>query len=294
MMEMTEVYMSDDDETEIENEVYEVFERVVETSGEFLWPKQRRTDGKVFGFDARELARKKAKYLDVTQFYAQYYNNPNAVETQLIDRSRFNYYEREKIENFSGAWYFGDKLLHIYAAMDFAYSMGVNSDYTVIMVVGVDEDNNFYVLDIDRFKTNKISVMYDKAELVYRKWKFKKMRCEVVAAQRLIVGQFKDYMRSQNIVFTIDEYNPPKNMRKAERIATILEPRYNNNQIWHYKGGNCQTLEEELMMNNPEHDDIKDALASCIEICKSPISNRTWGKRTNVVAFNSKYGGVAY
>jgi hypothetical protein len=120
------------------------------------------------------------------------------------------------------------------------------------------------------------------------------MRCEVVAAQRLIVGQFKDYMRSQNIVFTIDEYNPPKNMRKAERIATILEPRYSNNQIWHYKGGNCQTLEEELMMNNPEHDDIKDALASCIEICKPPISNRTWGKRTNVVAFNSKYGGVAY
>jgi hypothetical protein len=48
------------------------------------------------------------------------------------------------------------------------------------------------------------------------------------------------------------------------------------------------------MMNNPEHDDIKDALASCIEICKAPISNRTWGKRTNVVAFNSKYGGVAY
>jgi phage terminase large subunit-like protein len=266
----------------------------VETGGEFLWPKQRRADGKTFGFDAKELARKKAKYLDVTQFYAQYYNNPNAVETQLIDRSRFNYYERDKIENFSGAWYFGDKLLHIYAAMDFAYSIGTNSDYTVIMVVGVDEDNNFYVLDIDRFKTNKISVMYDKAELIYRKWKFKKMRCEVVAAQRLIVGQFKDYMRSQNIVFTIDEYNPPKNMRKAERIATILEPRYNNNQIWHYKGGNCQTLEEELMMNNPEHDDIKDALASCIEICKAPMSNRTWGKRTNVVAFNSKYGGVSY
>jgi hypothetical protein len=58
MMEMTETYMSDDDETEIENPVYEVFERVVETGGEFLWPKQRRTDSKVFGFDARELARK--------------------------------------------------------------------------------------------------------------------------------------------------------------------------------------------------------------------------------------------
>ncbi len=294
MMEMSESYYDDVTDEEIENEVYETFERVVETNGEFLWPKQRRTDGKTFGFDQKELARKKAKYLDITQFYAQYYNNPNAVETQLIDRSRFNYYEKDKIENFSGAWYFGDKLLHVYAAMDFAYTVNHNSDYTVIAVVGIDEDNNYYVLDIDRFKTNKISVMYDRAESVFRKWRFKKMRCEVVAAQRLIVSQFRDYMRSQNIVFTIDEYNPPKTMNKAERIASILEPRYSNNQIWHYKGGNCQILEEELIMNNPEHDDVKDALAACVEICKSPISSRAWGKKSNIIAFNSKFGGVAY
>ncbi len=294
MMEMKESYFDVVTDEDVELDVYEVFERTVETTGEFLWPKQRRADGNTFGFDAKELARKKAKYLDITQFYAQYYNNPNAVETQLIDRSRFNYYERNKIENFSGAWYFGDKLLHVYAAMDFAYTVNHNSDYTVIAVVGVDEDNNYYVLDIDRFKTNKISVMYEKAEVVFRKWRFKKLRCEVVAAQRLIVTQFKDYMRGQNIVFTIEEYNPPRNMNKAERIAAILEPRYNNNQIWHYKGGNCQILEEELIMNNPEHDDVKDALAACVEICKSPLSSRTWGKKTNVVAFNSKFGGVAY
>lgn len=294
MMEMSESYYDEETEEEVENEVYETFERVVETNGEFLWPKQRRTDGKTFGFDQKELARKKAKYLDITQFYAQYYNNPNAVETQLIDRSRFTYYERDKIENFSGAWYFGDKLLHVYAAMDFAYTVSNHSDYTVIAVVGVDEDNNYYILDIDRFKTNKISIMYDRAEAVFRKWRFKKMRCEIVAAQRLIVSQFRDYMRSQNIMFTIDEYNPPRTMNKAERIASILEPRYTNNQIWHYKGGNCQILEEELVMNNPEHDDVKDAVAACVEICKSPVSSRSWGKKSNIIAFNSKFGGVAY
>jgi phage terminase large subunit-like protein len=178
--------------------------------------------------------------------------------------------------------------------MDFAYSISNHSDYTVIMVVGVDEDNNYYVLDIDRFKTNKISVMYEKAEAVFRKWRFKKMRCEVVAAQKLIVSQFKDYMRSQNIVFTIDEYYPPRTMSKEERIAATLEPRYNNNQIWHYKGGNCQTLEEELVMNNPEHDDVKDALAACVEICKAPIGNRAWAKKSNVIPFNSRFGGVAF
>lgn len=293
LMEMNEVYFDENDE-EIEVPVYEVFERVVEKHGEFLWPKQRRSDGKTFGFDQKELARKKAKYLDVTQFFAQYYNNPNAVETQLIDRSRFQYYDRAKVENISGQWFFGDKMLSIYASMDFAYSVTNNADFTVIMVVGVDDDNNYFVLDIDRFKTNKISVMYDHVEKVYKKWRFKKLRCEVVAAQRLIVQQFREYMRSQSIVFTIDEYTPPKTMSKEERIAAVLEPRYSNGQIFHYKGGNCQTLEEELVLTRPEHDDIKDALASCIEIAKAPTSSHLWGRKTNVVAFNSRFGGVAF
>jgi phage terminase large subunit-like protein len=293
MMEMVETYYDEKTDEDVEHPVYEVFERVVEVNGEFLWPKQRRTDGKTFGFDDRELARKKAKYLDITQFQSQYYNNPNASEAQIIDKSRFLYYERSKVENISGVWYVGDKMLTVYAAMDFAYSISSTADWTVIVVVGVDEDNNYYILDIDRFRTNKISVMYAKAEAVFRKWRFRKLRAEAVAAQRLIVQQFKDFMRSQSVVFSIDEYYPPKTMNKTERIASILEPRYQNNQIYHYSGGNCQVLEEELLMNNAEHDDTKDALAACIEICKPAITSRTWGRKDNIVPFNARFGGIA-
>jgi phage terminase large subunit-like protein len=290
-MDMKEVYFVGDDEVDVN--VYEVFERVVETEGEFLWPKQRRADGKTFGFDARELARKKAKYLDITQFYAQYYNNPNALENQLIGSDRFQYYSRENVETISGQWYVGDKPINVYAAMDFAYTVNNTSDYTVIILVGIDEDSNYYVLDIDRFKTNRISVMYEHVEKLYRKWRFRKIRCEVVAAQKLIITQFKEHMRGQSIVFTIDEYYPPRTMNKKERIASVLEPRYANNMVWHYKGGNCQILEEELLMENPEHDDVKDSLAACVEICKPPMKAfSTWNRGSNVV-YHSKFGGVA-
>ncbi len=64
LMEMTETYYDAEKDEDVEVPVYEVFERVVETDGEFLWPKQRRADGKTFGFDEKELARKKAKYLE--------------------------------------------------------------------------------------------------------------------------------------------------------------------------------------------------------------------------------------
>jgi phage terminase large subunit-like protein len=294
LMEMTELYYDETTDADVETPVYETFERVVETNGEFLWPKQRRPDGKTFGFDDRELARKKAKYLDVTQFYSQYYNNPNATETQQIDKSKFQYYNRENVTNISGVWYVGNNPLTIYASMDFAYSVTSASDYTVIMVVGVDDESNYYILDIERFKTNKISQMYTRAEATYRKWKFKKMRAEAVGAQRLIIQQFKDYMRSQQVIFTVDEYYPPATLRKAERIASVLEPRYNNNMIWHYKGGNCQILEEELLFTNSEHDDVKDALAAVIDIAKPAVSSRAWTRKKGNVMYHSKFGGVAF
>jgi len=77
-------------------------------------------------------------------------------------------------------------------------------------------------------------------------------------------------------------------------VRTGLEPRYENMSVWHYKGGNCQLLEEELIMNKPPHDDIKDALSSVIEIATPP--RRYSGmetKRSNVVT-HSRFGGVAY
>lgn len=293
LMEMTELYYDEESEDDIETNVYESFERQVEVGGEFLWPKQRRHDGKTFGFDNRELARKKAKYLDSTQFYAQYYNNPNAVELAYIDKTKFLYYSRENVSCISGVWYVGDNMVNVYAAIDFAYTLNNASDYTTVVVVGVDGDNNYYVLDIERFKTNKISVMYDRVVTSFRKWRFKKLRAEVSGAQSLIIEQFKDYMRQQRTVFSVEAYSPPKNMKKEERIASILEPRYNNGMVWHYKGGNCQVLEEELLMNNPEHDDIKDALASVVEIAKAPVQNFGWARKKDNVVYSTRFGGIA-
>lgn len=294
LMEMTEILYDEEKDEEQELLVYEVFEREVETNGEFLWPKQRRKDGKTFGFDDRELARKKAKYLDITQFYAQYYNNPNAIETQYLSKDNFQWFDRDKLDNVSGVWYLNENILNVYAAIDFAFTVSNTADYTALVTIGVDENNNIYVLDIDRFKTNKISTMYEKVEKAYKKWKFKKIRAEVVAAQRLIVTQFKEYMRSQNVIFSIEEYNPPRNMKKEERISAILEPRYSNKMIWHYKGGNCQILEEELLMSNPEHDDVKDALASVVEIAKPPSgSSRMWQKKDRNVIYSQRFGGIA-
>jgi len=277
----------------IERSVYEVFERKVETNGEFLWPKQRRSDGKTFGFDAAILARKKSKYIQIAQFYAQYYNDPNVAETALIERSKFQYYARENLRTINGNWYLGEEALAVYAAIDFAYSISNRADYTAIVVVGVNSQNSLFVLDIDRFKTNKMSVMYDKTKELYRKWRFKKLRAECTAAQAVIVNEFREHMRRENVLFAIDEYYPPRTQTKEERINAILEPRYANELIFHYKGGHCQTLEEELLVAHPEHDDIKDSLAAACAIAKAPMRTRGQDSQPQV-GYNGRFGGVSF
>jgi hypothetical protein len=99
MVGMKEILYGDDGDITFEEEVYELFQRVVETEGEFLWPKQTRADGKKFGFDDKELARIKAKYIDTTQFYAQYYNNPNSEDTARINSDKFQYFDKAILQN---------------------------------------------------------------------------------------------------------------------------------------------------------------------------------------------------
>lgn len=297
LLSMEEDLFDDDGELVGSNNVYEIFQRVVETDGEFLWPKQQRADGKYYGFDSRELARKKAKYVDKTQFFAQYYNNPNDPTAEKISSSNFQYYDKKFIEFKSGFWYYKNNRLNVYGAIDFAFSLRKSADYTALVTVGVDSDNNVYVLDIDRFKTDKISEYFERILKAHQMWGFRKLRAEVSVAQKMIVGELKDnYIKPNGVVLSIDEYRPSRHEgSKEERIMATLEPRYANQQVWHYKGGYCQILEEELSMSHPPHDDVMDALTAAIDVAVAPKrSFNKSGSSTSNVVFHSRFGGIAH
>lgn len=282
--------------------VYEVFERKVEDvgdgSGEYIWPRQRRPDGKWFGFDQQVLATKRAQYLDKTQFRAQYYNDPNDPDNQLIGSDRFQYFERGHLTRDAGLWYYKSRKLNVFAAIDFAYSLRKKADYTALVVIGMDSDSNIYVLDIIRFKTDRISDYYDQILKAHVKWGFRKIRAEVTAAQRTIVRELKDnYIRTNGLALTIDEHNPNRHQgTKEERMALVLEPRYTNMSIWHYQGGNCQVLEEELVLAHPPHDDVKDALTCAIEMAVPPTgaSQRRKTVSNGNIVTHSRFGGVKF
>lgn len=299
LLKMEEDQYNDDGEIDGSESIYEIFERRVEDrgdgTGEFLWPRQFRSDGKYFGFDRKILAKKRGQYLDRGQFRAQYYNDPNDPDNRPIDIDKFQYYERKHLKEENGYWFLKDRRLNVYASVDFAYSYSKRADSSAIVVIGVDHDNNCYVLDIDRFKTDKISEYYRHILAAVTKWNIRKIRCEVTAAQQTIVTELKNsYIKPSGLVLSIDEHRPTRHSgTKEERMDAVLNPRYENLLMWHYRGGNCQLLEEELISQRPAHDDIKDALASAIEIAVKPMKRSGRNKeRSNVVSFHPRFGGA--
>lgn len=286
-----------------EEALYELFERRVEDvgdgTGQFLWPRQQRYDGKWFGFDQSILARKRAQYLDKTQFRAQYYNDPNDSSSAAISPDYFQYYDRTRLSRNGGRWFYAGSRINVFAAVDFAYSIRLKSDYTAIVVVGVDHKNNIYILDIDRFKTNLISDYFQRILTLHQKWDFRKIRCEVTSAQQIIVKDLKEnYIRPFGLALAVEEHKPTRHEgTKEERLEATLQPKYANRQMWHYHGGNCQILEEELVLQNPPHDDVKDALASVIGIIQPPstaASNQVSELWQQKGVINSRFGGIAF
>ena len=83
---------------------------------------------------------------------------------------------------------------------------------------------------------------------------------------------------------------------KEERLAAILEPKYDNFAVWHYKGGNCQVLEDELIMSHPPHDDCMDALATAIEISVPPVGRMAKDRMRSAgnVVYNTRFGGINF
>lgn len=260
-------------------------------TGHFLWPRKQMKNGEWYGFDIKELARKKAKYAsNLEQFYAQYYNNPNDPSLAKLDRSQFTYYKPSSLTRFEGNWSMKGKKLSVTAAMDIAFTDGKRSDWTALVVVGQDTAGIFYVLGLDRIKTVDYNDIYELAFNMQDKWDFRKIHVECNAGGKMIAEGLKREATRLSRFLAVSQHNRTRHEgTKAERMAQWLDPLYSNQTIYHPQTGIIELLEEELLLTNPPHDDLKDTLATAVEKSKKPAQARH-SVVVNIKA-NSRWGG---
>lgn len=278
----------DEEKEEFGEEIsaWDVKEYVVEDSpdrsglGNFLWPRTEQPDtGKSYGFNLRELMKIKADYVShqgLVHFFSQYYNDPNDVGTQRIDRDCFKYYEPRHLSVRNDKVFYNNQKLNVYAAMDVAWSESERSDYTAIVVIGIDCDGYIYVLDLDRFRTTDFLTYYERVEALQQKWFFRQLLVETNAAGSLVAQEVEAHVRRNGISLVVDKRSKhSRSGSKLENWAAVLEPRYHSKSVLHIRGGLTPALEEELISAKPRHDDLKDALCAAISIAKAPASGRS-------------------
>jgi phage terminase large subunit-like protein len=287
--------------------LWDVFERAVEDSpnrtgdGNFLWPKMHIPDVGTFGMDQTELAKKKAMLTyngDLAGFFGQFYNDPNDESMHRIDSSCFQYIDPKFLRYENGAWFYGQKQLKITVAADLAFSSGQGlarkkRDFTALCVIGRDSDSYIYVLDLDRFQTDKLEVYYDRILELQDKWQFREIYIETNNGGKLVKSYIEDTVRKTGGSLVVHGVAHTSHQgKKEERIAQAVEPRYRNKEVFHVRSGYTKYLEEELRLPKPKNDDLKDVLALAIEKSKGVLGKgiRTTGQR-NVVPL-SRFGGV--
>lgn len=183
-------------------------------------------------------------------------------ETRAFKREDFLYYDPQ--QNFDLA-----KRCNIFIACDLAISEDKKADYTSIIVVGIDKDNYWYILDCIYGRLDPSQTIDNIFSLVSR-WKPMAVGIEKVAYQKALIHFVEKEKIKRNIMFSTRELEADK--QKEIRIMT-LQPRFKAHQVYFPEYSSYLTeLETELLMF-PKclHDDIIDSLAYIPQLATQPI-----------------------
>lgn len=169
---------------------------------------------------------------------------------------------------------FSHKDLSIYITVDLAISQKLTADYTAICVVGINEENHWFILDIIYGRFDPTQTM-DKIFEAVTKWKPIKVGIEKVGYQAALEVFLKKEMPKRNIFFMIE---PLYAQNKKELRIEQLQPRFSAGTIWLPEEADWLTELEAELLSFPKgnHDDLIDALAYVEQIGIAPSGG--WGK----------------
>lgn len=197
-------------------------------------------------------------------------------ENQLFKKSYFRYYDREDLDisNWS-----------TYITCDLAISEKESADFTSICVLGVNEENMWFVLDIVYGRFDPSETIDNIFDLVVR-YRPVCVGIEKVAYQAALRHFVEKEMPKRNVWFMIRDLEAKT---KKEIRISALQPRFKAGAIWFPQGEEfLLELESELLaFPRGLHDDLVDSLAYMAEVALPPVGSY-WKVKTEDIP----YGGA--
>lgn len=223
----------------------------------------------------------KAIRKDGSLFFPERLNAPFLEEQRKVLGSYifFNQYLNEIIpdgeQDFKKEWLKYYQTLperrHTFAFIDPAISLSEKADYTALVVVHVDEKNDWYV-EVARRDRLTATATVDLFFTVHEIWKPKIIGVEIVAYQQALLHFLDAEMRKRNQIIPVQGLARGPDKTKEMRIRGLI-PRFEWNRIF-VKQGLTDFEDEFSKFPKAPHDDLLDALSSIEEIVFKPAAKK--------------------
>lgn len=161
--------------------------------------------------------------------------------------------------------------VNTFAFIDPAISMSEKADYTALVVVHVDEKNDWYVEVARRERltaTATVELFFTVAEI----WNPRIIGVEIVAYQQALLHFLDAEMRRRNRILPVQGLTRGPDKTKEMRIRGLI-PRFEWNRLF-IKQGLTDFEDEYSKFPKTPHDDLLDALSSIEEITYKPHALR--------------------
>ncbi len=197
-------------------------------------------------------------------FYSEYMNDPITAEFQKFKHEDLKFYDEKDLKR---------KLLNNYMFIDRAYSLAKTADFTGIVIISVDRENNWYIRIAERFKDTETALV-DKIFYYARKFKIKLTGIEQKAFTNTFEPVLNEEMRKRDFYFSMEEVRSLKESKES-RIEGLL-PKYENGSILFLRE-HTDLIDEMMRFPKAPHDDLIDSVSFGLKIIKRPMNRSTGG-----------------
>tara|TARA_R100000152_G_C6780157_1_gene212606 strand:- start:1319 stop:2812 length:1494 start_codon:yes stop_codon:yes gene_type:complete len=176
------------------------------------------------------------------------------------------------------------KPVEIYCGVDPASSLSSTADYFVVTTIGIDYDNNKYIIDIYR---DRISPAEQPGILleIFKKYRPRRMKIETVGYQEALRTAVRELMLKENVYIPgLEKGVKPRN-RKSERLLSLV-PLFAKGTFYFRPQDNI-AQQEFLSYPKGKHDDVMDAIWTALDGAR-PSRNKSYEKNDEYLSKHKK------
>jgi len=166
------------------------------------------------------------------------------------------------------------KPIEVYCGVDPASSLASTADFFVVTTIGIDYDNNKYIIDIFR---DRISPAEQPQKLieVFKKYRPRRMMIETVGYQEALRTAVRELMFKESLYIPGLEKGVKPRTRKSERLLSLV-PLFAKGTFYFRPQDNI-AQQEFLSYPRGKHDDVMDSIWTALYGAK-PSRKKEWEK----------------